>query len=80
MRGVVLGVDTGRGWMISGGVDKMVRIWERGEIEETLEEDVEAVAGEADVGEKMEGIERSVEDTSDGFLHVPVKLEHSSQV
>ena len=76
--GVVLGVDTARGWIVSGGVDRMVKIWEREEIAEE-EEQVKENGVEA-VGDKMEGIEGPAEHSSNAFLQVPIKEEHSSQV
>ena len=79
--GVVLGVDTANDWMVSGGIDRLVKVWERAEIDEERQKggEVEAVNGEGSVGERMEGIEGPAENASNGFLQVPVKEEHSFQ-
>lgn len=67
--GVVLGVDTGgEGLVVSGGVDRTVRVWERvgEEVEEEEEEDegedagmgVGSVAGEEDQGDEEDEDEK----------------------
>lgn len=73
--GVVLGVDTARGWIVSGGLDQVVKVWER----EAIEAEGALEANDVHtVGEKMEGIEGSGKMSDNVFLQVPIKEEHST--
>ena len=80
--GVVLGVDTAKGWMVSGGLDKLVQVWERDEVDEEVDvksNGVEkAMNGMNGAGERMEGIQGPAEGSSHGLLQVPVEEGHPS--
>lgn len=77
--GVVLGVDTARGWIVSGGVDKTVKIWERDATEPEGEDDaLKDNNMENGLATRETAVDGSDAAANNGFLQVPIKEEHPS--